>query len=249
LKDNTRLPIQTTYQEWKQWQDNLSSDDPNKGKKCQDCHMSWRKEMLPYDNYVVEGMARNMWATHRSPRNIRPHHFDGGTEIQLKTALAMEIEGEIKDKSLIVDVAITNTNGGHWVPTGEPMRSVMLLLHASDSNGRHLKMVKGGILPGWTGVGDVVEGNYSGQPGAVFARVLQDEKGNLHVPFWRATGIASDTRIRPKDTQTLRFEFAVDDPDDEPSVEAKLIYRPVVRPLAEKKSWNVTDILITGKVW
>ena len=249
FKDNTRLPIQTTYQEWKQWQDTLSSDDANKGKKCQDCHMSWRKEMLPYDNYVVEGMARNMWATHRSPRNIRPHHFDGGTEVQLKTALAMEIEGEIQDKSLIVTVTITNTNGGHWVPTGEPMRSVMLLLHAADSNGRHLKMIKGGTLPGWTGAGDVVEGNYSGQPGAVFARVLQDEKGNLHVPFWRATGIASDTRIRPKDSLTLKFEFAVDDPDDEPSAEATLIYRPVVRPLAEKKSWNVSDILITSKVW
>jgi len=76
-----------------------------------------------------------------------------------------------------------------------------------------------------------------------------DEKGNLHVPFWRATGIASDTRIRPKDSLTLKFEFAVDDPDDEPSAEATLIYRPVVRPLAEKKSWNVSDILITSKVW
>lgn len=80
LDDNTTLPIQTTYREWKQWQDQLPSDDSNKGKKCQDCHMSWRKEMLPYDNYVVDGNARNMWGTYRSPNNIRPHHFDGGTE-------------------------------------------------------------------------------------------------------------------------------------------------------------------------
>jgi hypothetical protein len=27
--------------------------------------MSWRKDMLPYDNYVVDGMARRMWGTYR----------------------------------------------------------------------------------------------------------------------------------------------------------------------------------------
>jgi hypothetical protein len=129
LESNNYLPIQTTYQEWKQWQDQLPANDSNKGKKCQDCHLSWRKEMLPYDNYVVDGMARNMWGTFRSPKNIRPHHFDGGTETQLKTALALEIDGETADKTLTVHVYITNTNGGHWVPTGETMRSVMLLLN------------------------------------------------------------------------------------------------------------------------
>ena len=39
LSGNEYLPIQTTYQEWKQWQDQLPADDTNKGKKCQDCHM------------------------------------------------------------------------------------------------------------------------------------------------------------------------------------------------------------------
>jgi hypothetical protein len=249
LKDNTFLPIQTTYQEWKQWQDGLSTDDPNKGKKCQDCHMSWRKEMLPYDNYVVEGMARNMWASFRSPKNIRPHHFDGGTETQLKTALSMEVEGEIEEKSLKLNVFITNTNGGHWVPTGEPMRSVMLLLRVFDSNNKPLKMINGSRLPEWAGVGKVEEGNYAGFPGAVFAKVLQDKEGNLHVPFWKATRIASDTRIRPKDTLTLSFEFAMNDPEDEPTAEAELIYRPVIIPWAKKKNWPVKDISITSSVW
>jgi hypothetical protein len=249
LKDNTFLPIQTTYQEWKQWQDQLSPDDPNKGKKCQDCHMSWRKEMLPYDNYVVEGMARNMWASYRSPKNIRPHHFDGGTEIQLKTALSMEVEGQIEEGRLKLNVFITNTNGGHWVPTGEPMRSVMLLLRVFDSDDKPLKMINGSRLPDWAGVGKVEDGNYAGLPGAVFAKVLQDKEGNLHVPFWRATRIASDTRIRPKDTLTLTFEFAMDDPEDEPTAEAELIYRPVIIPLAKMKNWPVKDISITSSVW
>jgi hypothetical protein len=249
LADGSMVPIQTTYQEWKQWQDGLSPNDPNKGKKCQDCHMSWRKEMLPYDNYIVDGMARNMWGTYRSPQTIHPHHFDGGTETQLKTALAMELEGQVTEGRLTIDVYITNTNGGHWVPTGETMRSVMLLLHVTDSKGRPLSMTKGSSLPEWTGKGKSEDGNYSGLPGTVFARVLRDEEGNLNVPFWKASGIASDNRIRPKGTVNLRFEFAVNDPNDEPTAEAKLVYRPVIRPWAESKGWPVKDILITTKAW
>jgi hypothetical protein len=249
LEDDTFLPIQTTYQEFRLWQDQLSPGDPNKGKTCQECHMSWRKEMLPYDNYVVDGMARNMWGTHRSAQNIRPHHFDGGTETQLKTALSMELEGEIQGKNLNVNVFITNTNGGHWVPTGETMSSIMLLVQATDSKGKPLTMVEGGRLPEWAGKGNAEEGNYAGLPGAVFARVLQDDEGNLHVPFWQATRIASDTRIRQKSTVTLKWVFALQDPEDEPTAKAKLIYRPVIRPWTKNKNWSVKDILITSRVW
>jgi hypothetical protein len=249
LKDKTSIPIQTTYQEWKQWQDELPAGDANKGKKCQDCHMSWRKEMLPYDNYVVDGNARHMWGNFRSPKNIRPHHFDGGTETQLKTALSLELEGTVSDGKLTITAFITNTNGGHWVPTGETMRSVMLLLKATDSSGKSLKMIKGSTLPDWTGKGNAKTGNYAGLPGAVFARVLGDDAGNLNVPFWKATRIVSDTRIRPKKTVTLKFEFLIEDPDDEPTAEASLIYRPANRALAKIKNWDVEDILITSSVW
>jgi hypothetical protein len=249
LKDQTALPIQTTFQEWKQWQDQLAADDSNKGKKCQDCHMSWRKEMLPYDNYVVDGNARQMWGTFRSPENIRPHHFDGGTETQLKTALALELEGEVSGDKLTINVYVTNTNGGHWVPTGETMRSVMLLVKATDSGGKPLKMIKGSRLPDWTGKGEVSDGNYAGLPGAAFARVLGDDQGHLHVPFWQATRIVSDTRIRPKKTVTYKFEFLIENPEDEPRAEASLIYRPVIRSWSEIKNWNVEDILIASSVW
>jgi hypothetical protein len=249
LKGKTAIPIQTTFQEWKQWQDQLAADDANKGKKCQDCHMSWRKEMLPYDNYVVDGNARQMWGTFRSPEDIHPHQFDGGTATQLKTALALELEGEVSGDKLTVNAYVTNTNGGHWVPTGETMRSVMLLLKATDSDGKPLKMLKGSKLPDWTGKGKVADGNYAGQPGAAFARVLGDDQGHLQVPFWQATRIVSDTRIRPKKTVTYTFEFLIEDPEDEPRAEARLIYRPVIRPWAEIKNWNVQDILITSSVW
>jgi len=249
LEGKDYLPIQTTYQEWKQWQDQLPADDSNRGKKCQDCHLSWRKEMLPYDNYIVDGNARNMWGTFRSPKNIRPHHFDGGTETQLKTALSLEVEGERTAQQLTVHVYITNTNGGHWVPTGETMRSVMLLVKATDSNGKALEMTNGSRLPEWAGKGRVEAGDYAGVPGAVFARLLGDDQGNLNVPFWKATRVVSDTRIRPKKTVDLKFEFTVENPEDEPTVEASLVYRPVMRSLAKIKNWDVKDIKIATRVW
>ena len=155
----------------------------------------------------------------------------------------------VKDGRLGINVYVTNTNGGHWVPTGETMRSVMLVINAADSNGKPLKMIKGEQLPEWTGKGKVDSGNYAGLPGAVFARVLQDDNGNLNVPFWRATKIAADTRIRPKTTVTLSYEFSLKNPEDEPTVEAKLIYRPVMRLLAKSKKWSVDDMLITSSVW
>jgi hypothetical protein len=83
----------------------------------------------------------------------------------------------------------------------------------------------------------------------MFARVLADDNGNLNVPFWRATKIASDTRVRPKTTVTLEYVFALDDPEDEPTAEARLIYRPVIKTLAKKKNWVAEDILITSSIW
>jgi hypothetical protein len=249
IGDDTVLPVQTTYQEWKNWQDGLLADDSNKGKKCQDCHLSWRKEMLPYDNYVIDGHARNMWGTKRDPQNIRPHHFDGGTKTQLATALSMELEGRVKEGILEIDVFITNTNGGHWIPTGDPMRNVMLVLSATDSDGKSLKKTKGEELPGWAGIGKIDDGNYAGLPGKMFAKVLKDTDGNINVPFWRADSVESDTRIRPKSTVKLTYQFKIENEDDEPMVEAKLIYRPFIKSLAKIKKWENTDITIAESAW
>ena len=110
-------------------------------------------------------------------------------------------------------------------------------------------MINGSKLPDWAGKGNVKTGHYAGLPGAAFARVLGDDEGNLNVPFWKATRIVSDTRIRPKKTTTFKFEFLIEDPEDEPTAEASLIYRPAIRSLAKIKNWSVEDILITSSVW
>lgn len=249
IGNDSVLPVQTTFQEWRQWQDSLKANDSNKEKSCQDCHMSWRKEMLPYDEYVVDGNARNMWGVKRDPENIRPHHFDGGTETQLKTALSMEIQGTIRNDILEVIVYISNTNGGHWVPTGDPMRHIMLLVSAEDSSENRLELISGQTLPAWTGTGPRKQGNYAGLPGKVFSKILADSAGKKNVPFWQADTIIADTRIKPKTTVTAKFKFKINNPDDEPMAFAKLIYRPFTKSLARIKKWDVKDILITETAW
>jgi hypothetical protein len=161
----------------------------------------------------------------------------------------MELEGEIQGNQLLLKIHISNTNGGHWVPTGEPMRSVLLLVEARDSEDKPLTFIRGSRVPEWVGQGRQEDGDFGGLPGALFAKVLADEEGNLNVPFWQASRVASDTRIRPKKTETLEFVFALVDPGDEPSAEASLIYRPVPRPLAKAKKWQVEDITIATKAW
>jgi len=249
LKDPNQFPVQTTYREWKLWQTSLPTGDPDRGKNCQSCHMSWRKDMLPYDEYIVGGRAREVLGTKRDPATIHPHQFDGTTPTQVKSALTLEIEAKVQTSTLSVKIHITNVAGGHWVPTGETMRSVMLLVNGADSKGAPLTMISGETLPDWAGLGPVAEGNYGNLPGAIFARVLRDGNNSLNVPFWQAVAVDSDTRIRPKSTVTKEFKFSLADPNDEPSVEAKLIYRPAVKALADAKGWKDIDITMTSNVW
>jgi hypothetical protein len=249
LTDSSVLPVQSTYQEWKLWQNNLSPEDLDRGKSCQSCHMSWRKDMLPYDEYVVDGRVRQTLGTKRAPTTIHPHQFDGTTPVQLKSALSLELEGAVKDSEFVVKVHVTNVGAGHWVPTGETMRSIMLVVDGVDSQGNPLNLIAGERLPDWAGKGRVEKGNFAGLPGAIFAKVLRGADGTLNVPSWRAVAIDSDTRIRPKSTVTMEFRFALSEPDDEPSVEAKLVYRPAFKKLADSKGWNDMDVTLASRVW
>ena len=79
--------------------------------------------------------------------------------------------------------------------------------------------------------------------------MLRDDQGHLNVPYWQATAVASDTRIRPKSSVTLTYRFQLPNAGEEPGVTANLIYRPVHRPLAESKQWAAKDIPITSAAW
>ncbi len=242
------IPNQWTYQEWLEWQESLPETDEDKGRQCQDCHMNWTKEMLPYYRYIVSGDVKN-FATERSPESIYPHKFVGASPKRLAGSARLFVDSNMADDILEVTVGVTNVNAGHRLPTGEHTRNMILLVTAEDEEGNLLEFIDGSVVPEWGGSGDQ-EGDYSGMPGKGYARVTADENGTLNVPVWRATRIASDNRIKAKenDESLYRFQLPSDAEEDIPVyVTATLIYRKDFRDEGDASSGAGEDIVMQEK--
>ena len=220
------IPNQWTYQEWLEWQEALPETDEDKGRQCQDCHMNWTKEMLPYYRYIVSGDVKN-FASERSPETIFPHKFEGASPNRLKGSARLFVDSKMADDVLEVTVGVTNVNAGHRLPTGEHTRNMILLVTAEDEDGNLLEFIDGSIVPDWGGSGDD-QRDYGGLPGKGFARVTADDSGTLNVPVWRAKRIASDNRIKAKENDESLYRFRLPSGANEefPAyVTATLIYR------------------------
>jgi len=140
--------------------------------------------------------------------------------------------------TLNVQVSITNDKTGHDVPTDEPIRSVMLVVAALDANGKQLVLSSGTALPTWTG-------NYSGQPGKYFAKILKDDwTGETPTAaYWRPVTIVEDTRLVPYATDSSTYTFPL--PASSPaSIKISLVYRRAYQQLEQQKGWTDADILM-----
>jgi hypothetical protein len=242
------IPNQWTYQEWLEWQESLPETDEDKGRQCQDCHMNWTKEMLPYYRYIVSGDVKNS-ATERSPETIYPHKFVGTSPKRLAGSARLFVDSHTADGVLEVTVGVTNVNAGHRLPTGEHTRNMILLVTAEDEEGNLLEFIDGSVVPEWGGNGDQ-EGDYSGMPGKGYARVTADDSGTLNVPIWRAKRIASDNRIKAKenDESLYRFQLPSDAEEDIPVyVTATLIYRKDFRNGGDASYGASEDIIMQEK--
>lgn len=124
-----RLPIHSTYSEWKA--SSLSPSAP-----CQSCHM-------PPDPGVANSADLQLFpgasvgtvgGWHRPPGAVRQHRWIGprseGSKM-LENAAALFVD--VSSDGLVHDVTVTTKNVGpaHAVPTGEPMRSLVLVVDGS----------------------------------------------------------------------------------------------------------------------
>jgi hypothetical protein len=242
------IPNQWTYQEWLEWQESLPETDEDKGRQCQDCHMNWTKEMLPYYRYIVSGAVKN-FANERSPKAIFPHKFEGASPKRLIGSARLFVDSNMVDDILEVTVGVTNVNAGHRLPTGEHTRNMILLVTAENEDGSQLEFIDGSVVPEWGGSGEK-EGDYSGMSGKGYARVTADDNGTLNVPVWRATRIASDNRIKAKETDEslYRFQLPSGANEDVPFyVTATLIYRKDFRDGGDTSSSADEDIVMQEK--
>jgi hypothetical protein len=219
--------IYNSYGEWL----NSPYSDPQTGKTCQDCHMP-RKDTA-YSVFPQRG------GVSRDYVDYHDHTMPGASnQSLLQNAVTMTSTAAHDGGRLNVRVSITNDKTGHAVPTDAPMRSAMLVVEALDANGKRLPLKGGPTLPSWTG-------NYAGQAGKAFARILKDNwTGETPATaFWRSVTEVEDTRLFPFATDTTEYSFDLPD-GGAATVNVKLVYRRAFEKLAKQKGWNDPDIIM-----
>jgi hypothetical protein len=235
------------YSEFDEW---AKSDYAQKGVQCQECHMR------PYETMTAFALREKGGVT-REPRTIPSHEFSGILDRDfMQKALAVEATAADEEAGVSVTVAITNTGAGHHYPTGSPMRQMILLVSATDGEGRALDLIEGSRVPVWAGRGAAAAGNYAGLPGKGFAKVLRDTNpypasGNrlLHfepeypAPHWRPAGIESDTRIAANATDRSMYRFSTDR-RGAVTITVKLLYRRGYKQWFDEKRFEVSDMVL-----
>jgi len=212
--------------------------------------MTWTKEMLPYDEFIVEGRGHMMprmmqnFGIRRAPSTLHPHTFEGATADRLHNSAYVYLQPTVSENRLSATISMTNTNTGHRLPTGVTFRNMLLIVRAVDSTGSILELAEGPIIPEWGGVGSPGDGNYAGLPGVGYARITADDQGNINVPFWEATKIVSDNRLRPREQDANTFVFDLSGATGYIEVTAILLYRKAFKPMAKRYGWDTGDFVM-----
>ncbi len=157
------LPTHSTFSEWSE------SAWAAAGAPCQHCHMppndgqfNTIDEMMPHKAGIVFGFTR-------PPEQIRSHIFRGplaGPTRLIDLALGMWLSAEVVGGELLVTAKLSNQGCGHALPTGEPMRSLLLVVRAEAcgqalvaTGGMTLDDVAGALSEGVVGQDVFVAGN------------------------------------------------------------------------------------------
>ena len=176
-----QLPIHTTYSEWATGP--LSPESP-----CQSCHMppdptvGNSADLDP--TYDEEGIAGG-WL--RPPGAVRHHSWPGPRQRDLglvELAAAIDLDTSWADGVFTVQATVTNAGAGHAIPTGEPLRALLLRVEAT-CEGAPLRPSGGDVLPDWSGAYDAKPpGDWATWPGATVGdriRVVA-RTGAMHDP-------------------------------------------------------------------
>ncbi len=220
------------YNSYGEWLDSPYSD-PETGQTCQDCHMP----VTDYDYFVFPEKGG---LQPRTP--IHDHLMPGASDEELlQNSVTMTTTGRLEGDGVVVEVSITNDKTGHHVPTGVPLRHMILAVRATDADGEVLLLSEGPVLPDWTG-------DYAGRPGRTYAKILRDEwTGEFPTgAYWRDISLVEDTRLAAFETDVSRYAFSASDGSVEMpiTIEAHLVFRRAFQELMEQKDWDTPDILM-----
>jgi hypothetical protein len=167
------FPVVTTYSEWK------ASPSGKGDLECQQCHME-----------LVRGAVVEPRVRRESSHLVNLHAMPGSHSVtQLNKAVTAKLTASRNGQTIDVAVQVKNEGAGHYLPTGSPMRQVILEVRATSA-----------------GVAVASEKR-------TYTRVLADAGGKAiekeYVAFLRATKVLSDTRLAPDETRLETFTFKV----------------------------------------
>jgi hypothetical protein len=166
-----KLPIHTT---WQEWSDSLLAP----GTPCPICHMpaftaqnSADIEMLGQDPGIVAGFFR-------APGTVRDHGFYGPIDTLpdgdrlLDTAGSLSLTATSEAGEVVVSATVSNYESGHGLPTGEPLRSAVLVVSArcdglalAASGGQTITEVGGALAVRQLGATETITGTTVPWPG------------------------------------------------------------------------------------
>jgi hypothetical protein len=243
------------YSEFEEW---AASSYAEQGVQCQDCHMR-----------AAPGPPRRMALAEeggipRDPATLSSHALVGEDAHEFRrSSVALSVATELEPTSLSVRVSVENVRGGHHVPTGSPMRHLLLLVEVVDAEQRPLALLSGGRVPMWGGEGAEAH-DYAGRPGKGFAKILRDvveypadrRRGRsfepvVPAPYWRPTSVVADTRIPAGTVDVSSYDFELGSAPARPFfVKTRLIYRRVFRSWAGLGAIEGNDLeLAVAEAW
>jgi hypothetical protein len=218
--------IYASFDEW------LASPYAEEGVTCQDCHMP-----PAGDDYFALPEAGGL---PHPPESIPAHLQLGATSTALlQDSVTMTVAANQMGGLIHVTVAITNTGAGHHVPSDHPGRHLILTVETSDGQGLPLTQVGGPTVPDWGGA-------QAGQPGAAFAKVLQDAiTGQFPVvSYWKQTLLISDNRIPARDSAASEFVFVAPKDGNVVSITGELRFRRLFQDVMDAKDWQTPDVMM-----
>jgi hypothetical protein len=90
---------------------------------------------------------------------------------------------------LRITVEVANQTAGHYLPTGSPLRQLVMEVRADSAAGQHFSEQR------------------------VYARSVADQHGTVlmreHFAFLRAAKLVSDTRLAPDEKRVETFQFPI----------------------------------------
>jgi hypothetical protein len=193
-----RLPIQTTYSEWR--------DGPLGGAApCQSCHMppdarvTNSADLQIFQLFEGSGDLASGWP--RPAGAVRRHTFVGPRDPEgrmLELSAEVAVVPQVIDDAVRAEVTVRNVGPGHALPTGEPMRHLVLRV-AARCGDAPLRPVGGDVIPDFGGALAIQErgADWSRWPGArVGERIRVVERpGTFHDP--PGTGPFGDGTFSP----------------------------------------------------